>query len=463
MDAENNIRDDAQNEVSDQEDVMNIMVQAFALAVREEDLATLKELASQQHSADLADILQILPANLRRKAIELLRADFDPSVLAELDGEAFEDAIFVLEPEEIADAVSQMDTDDAVFVLEEMDEADKQEILSNVAPDDRIHIEEGLAYPEDSAGRLMQRDMISVPPFWTIGQTLDFMRDHEDLPNDFWEIFVVDPHHRPIGTVPLSWVLRSKRPTLVRDIMKEEQTLFPVDMDQEEVARQFRQYNLVSAAVVDSNERLVGMITVDDVVDVIEEEAGEDILALGGVSDGDINISITDIMQKRLGWLVINLITAILASVVIGVFGGSIEQMVALAVLMPIVASMGGNAGTQTMTVAVRALATHELTVSNAWRIVHKELWVGIGNGAILALLTGVVAAFWFDSAPLGAVIFAAMMINLIVAGLAGILIPIALDRMDVDPAVSSGVFVTTVTDVVGFFAFLSLASLVLL
>ncbi len=305
----------------------------------------------------------------------------------------------------------------------------------------------------------MQRDLIAVPPFWTIGQTLEYLRDEADLPEDFWEIFIVDPHFKPVGTMPLSWAMRARPEVRTEEIMMVEQTLIPVDMDQEEVAHQFRQYNLVSAAVVDGDGRLAGMITVDDIVDVIEEEAEEDILALAGVSEGDINISALAITRKRFSWLLLNLGTAILASIVISRFGATIEQIVALAVLMPIVASMGGNAGTQTMTVAVRALATRELSSANALRVANKELLASLISGALLALVMGVVALVWFDSLALGAVIAAAMIINLFVAGLAGIAVPVVLDKLDIDPAVASSVFVTTITDVVGFSVFLGLGA----
>jgi magnesium transporter len=305
----------------------------------------------------------------------------------------------------------------------------------------------------------MQRELIAVPPFWTVGQTLEFLRGEEDLPDDFWEIFVVDPQFKPVGTMPLSRAMRADPSVRMEEIMMTEQTLIPVDMDQEEVAHQFRQYNLVSAAVVDGDGRLAGMITVDDIVDVIEEEAEEDILALAGVSEGDINISALAITKKRFSWLLLNLGTAILASVVISRFGATIEQIVALAVLMPIVASMGGNAGTQTMTVAVRALATRELSSANAFRVANRELLASLISGALLALVMGVVATVWFDDAALGVVIAAAMIINLFVAGLAGIAVPVALDKLDIDPAVASSVFVTTITDVIGFSVFLGLGA----
>ena len=425
--------------------------------------ARMRALVEPLHSADLADLIGLMDAHHRVALAEMLRADLDPEVLTELEGAALEQVIGVLDPGEIAEAMCRLETDDAVEVLEELDKRQQQEVLARVPGEERLAIEEGLAYPEDSAGRLMQRDLIAVPPYWSVGQTLEYLREQEDLPTDFWEIFVVDPHHKPIGTMPLSWVMRAKSEQQISEIMTGEQTLIPVALDQEEVAYLFRQYNLVSAAVVDKSERLVGMITVDDIVDVIDEEAGEDILALAGVSEGDVNISVRSISRTRFGWLLLNLLTAILASIVIAMFGASIEKLVALAVLMPIVASMGGNAATQTMTVAVRALATRELTAANTFRVVGKELAVSMMNGTVLAIIMGAIAALWFSNPPLGMVIAAAMIINMMVAGLSGILVPVALDRLDIDPAVASTVFVTTITDVIGFLAFLGLAALFLI
>jgi magnesium transporter len=423
-----------------------------------------RDIVDNLHSADVADLMELLDRGDRKVLARVLnKGGIDHEVLSELEGQAFDDVISVLEPEEIADAVTKMETDDAVFVLEDMDAVEQKEVLGHMEADDRIALEEGLSYAEESAGRMMQRELIAVPPFWTLGQTLDHLRKHDDLPDDFWEIFVVDPHHRPIGTMPLSWAMRSKRPTKMSDLMKTEQTLIPVDMDQEEVAHRFQKYNLISAAVVDRDGRLVGVITVDDVVDVMGEEAEEDILALGGVSEGDVNISVMEIFKARFGWLFLNLITAVLASVVISLFDVTLEKLVALAILMPIVASMGGNAGTQAMTVAVRAIATKELTPANAMRVFGKEVTVAIMNGILFALVIGTIAHIWFNNIALGLVIGAAMVINLIVAGIAGILVPLTLDKLDIDPAVSSSVFVTTITDIIGFFAFLGLAAAYLL
>jgi magnesium transporter len=453
----------ATEDLSAEDEAHEALLRDIVEAVDNGREARVRALVQPLHSADLADLIGLMDAHHRVALVEILRADLDPEVLSELEGAAFDQVIGVLEPGEIASAICKLETDDAVDVLEELDEIEQQQVLEQVPGEERVAIEEGLAYPEDSAGRLMQHDLVAVPPFWSVGQTLEYMQEQEDLPNDFWEIFVVDPHHKPIGTMPLSWAMRAKSDQKMSDIMTNEQTLIPVALDQEEVAHLFRQYNLVSAAVVDKNERLVGMITVDDIVDVIDEEAGEDILALAGVSEGDVNISVGSISRTRFGWLLLNLLTAILASAVIAMFGASIEKMVALAVLMPIVASMGGNAATQTMTVAVRALAARELTSVNTFRVLGKELAVSLMNGTVLAAIMGGIAALWFSNPPLGVIIAAAMIINMIVASLSGILVPVALERLDIDPAVASTVFVTTITDVIGFLAFLGLAALFLL
>jgi magnesium transporter len=380
-------------------------------------------------------------------------------VFAEMNDWVRDDLIDALEPHEVAEIAGEMETDDAVAILQEMEEDDQRAVLRALDPDDRAAIEEALSYPEDSAGRLMQRDLVAVPEHWTVGQVIDYLRAGEGLPTDFWEIFVVDPQHHPVGTMLLSWVLRTPRHFHVADLMQREQTLIPVDMDQEEVALRFQKYALISAAVVDGSGRLVGMITVDDVVHIIQEEASEDVLLLSGAGDeGDINQPVSDSYKARVRWLIANLGTALVASFIIAMFGAAIEQMVALAVLMPIVASIGGNAGTQTMAVAVRALAMNQLTRSNTVRTIGREIRVALLNGATIAVLIGIGAALVFSNPPLGAVIAAAMMINILIAGLAGVLVPVLLDRLDQDPAVASSVFVTMITDSMGFFAFLGLA-----
>ena len=318
-------------------------------------------------------------------------------------------------------------------------------------PDDRAAIEEALSFPEESAGRLMQRELIAVPEHWSVGDTIDYLRGHEDLTTDFWEVFVVDPAHRPVGTCQLSWVLRTPRTVSIADVMQREQTLIPVDMDQEEVALRFQKYALISAAVTDASGRLVGMITVDDVVHIIQEEAGEDALLLSGAGDGDINEPIRESYVARVRWLIANLFTALVASSIIAAFGAAIEQMVALAILMPIVASIGGNAGTQTMAVAVRALATNQLTRSNTLRTIRREVVVALLNGVTVAVLLGLASAFFFANPQLGVVIAVAIVLNVLVAGLSGVLVPVVLERLNQDPAVASSVFVTMVTDSMGF------------
>ena len=420
------------------------------------------------HYADVADLLERLGPDERRLLVEILRPDLDPELLSELDETVRDDIIEQLDIREVAAAVAELDTDDAVHIVEDLDEDEKQELLDAIPADDRTLIEAGLAYPEDSAGRMMQRELVAVPTFWTVGETIDFMRrgaegEEDELPAQFYDIFVVDPGHRPVGAVPLSRLLCARRPVGVAEIMIKPVNPVPVILDQEEVAFLFRQRDLVSAPVVDEGGRLVGAITVDDVVDVIDEEHEEDIMHLGGVHEDDLYRAVLKTTRSRLSWLVVNLGTAILASVVIGLFQGTIEQMVALAVLMPIVASMGGNAGTQTLTVVVRALAMKELNPTNALRVIRKELLVGCFNGILIAALTGIVAWVWFGSPAIGVVIGLAMIINMVVAGLAGTTIPLMLERAGADPAVASSVFVTTVTDVVGFFSFLGLAALVLL
>lgn len=410
--------------------------------------------------ADIAELLDLMRSDERRALVGMLGPELKPEVLSELEEAVRDEVISLLAPGDIAQALSEMDSDDAVYLLEDLDEEGQQEILGHMAADERAALERALEYPEDSAGRLMQRHLIAVPPFWDVGRTIDYMREAEDLPDEFYEIFVVDPAYKPVGTVPLYRVMRSKRPIKIADIMEDEQTLIRVDTDREEVARLFEKYDLISAAVIDENDRLAGVITVDDIMEVISEEATEDIRLMGGiVNEEAVGDSVFQTTRNRFSWLFINLLTAILASVVIGLFDASIQQMVALAVLMPIVASMGGNAGTQTMTVTVRSLATRELGPMNALRMVRREILVGLLNGVIFAVLMGAVGMLWFQDTELGLVIAAAMVINLIMAALSGILVPIALDKTGIDPAVASSVFVTTVTDVVGFFAFLGLAA----
>lgn len=427
------------------------------------DVNSLRALVMPLKAADQAELLELVRSDELRALVQAIGPELEPDVLSELEEAIRDDVVEMMAPEHIAAAVQEMDSDDAVYVLENMDADDQREVLEQMPAEDRAAIERSLEYPEDSAGRIMQRELVAVPPFWNVGQTIDFLREAQDLPDDFYEIFVVDPSHRPVGTLPLSRVMRSQRPVIIQEVMDTDQALISVEMDQEDVARLFEKYDLISAAVVDENERLVGVVTVDDIVEIIADEASEDIRRLGGiVSEESVSDTVVETTRNRFSWLFINLLTAILASVVIGLFDGTIEAMVALAVLMPIVASMGGNAGTQTMTVAVRALATRDLVPLNTRRIVTREVMVGFLNGILFAALMGCIGALWFQNVALGVVLASAMVINMVFAGLAGILVPLGLDRFGIDPAIASSVFVTTVTDVVGFFAFLGLAVLIL-
>jgi len=457
-------RDEEEHPVSEEE----LRLREVRRLLEEQAFEPLGQLLLGMHAGDVARILEQVDGEDREKLVELIRPAFDAEILAYLPTDLREDVYEVLEPQELAAAVAELDTDDAVDVIQDLDEADRQEILENLPPETRALVEEGLTFPEYSAGRLMSREFVSVPQFWTVGRLLDYLRaaagsgEETDIPEQFYDIFIVDPMMRVAGAVPLSRVMRAKRTVKLKDILTEDIHRIAATMDQEEVARLFRRYALVSAPVVDKAGRLIGVITVDDVVDVIEEEAEADLLAMGGVGEGDLYRAVLDTTKSRFSWLAINLVTAIVASIVIGLFSATIDQIVALAVLMPIVASMGGNAGTQTLTVAVRALATRELSESNAVRVIWKEVLVGTVNGSLFAVIAGFVAYFWFWDPLIGGVIAAAMIVNLICAGLFGAVIPLALDRFKIDPAVASSVFLTTVTDVVGFLAFLGLASIVL-
>ena len=419
-----------------------------------------RALVEPLHPADIADLFELVPADQRAALATAITELLDGDVFAEMNDYVREDLIDALDPKQVADIASELDTDDAVAIIEDMDAADQREVLRALDPDDRAAIEEALSYPEESAGRLMQRELIAVPEHWTVGHVLDYLRGNDELTTDFWEVFVVDPAHKPIGSCHLSWIMRTPRSVSVGDVMQREQTLIPVDMDQEEVALRFQKYALISAAVVDANGRLVGMITVDDIVHIISQEAGEDILRLSGAGDGDINEPILLTVRTRLTWLVVNLGTAILASSVVGLFQGEIARLALLAVLMPIVSGMGGNAGTQTLAVVVRALATNQLTSSNTLRMIFRELRIAAANGATLGILIGLGTYLVFGNPQIGIVIASAMMINNVVAGLSGVLVPVSLERAGVDPAVSSAVFVTMMTDVMGFFSFLGLAAL---
>jgi len=439
------------------------LIDAIEHALDDSDLDRVEALVVPLHAADMADLLEMVAADERRLIVEVLRPELDPDILAELEETVRDEIVELLSTDELATAVAKLDTDDAMYLIEDLDEKEQRELLAAVPTEDRAALEEGLSYPENSAGRLMQRDLVAVPQHWNIGQLIDYMRSSEDLPDEFYDIFVLDSDRQPIGYLPLSRVMRSHRPVLVGDSMEEEIKVVPATMDQEDVAYLFEQYDLVSAPVVNDAGHLIGVITVDDVVEVIRDEAEEDIMRLGGVTETDIHEPAWRTSRRRFVWLLVNLATAVLASLVIGLFDASIEQMVALAVLMPIVASMGGNAGTQSLTVTVRALATKDVTTANTVRLIGKEGIVGLVNGVVFASLVGAVTWFWFGDAQLSLVIAAAMVVNMVVAGFSGILIPLGLDRIGIDPAIAATVFLTTVTDVVGFFIFLGLAALVLL
>jgi magnesium transporter len=464
--ADNDLLPDAQPHapgavVDDEDRLRPAFVEKVLDAVEAGDDETARKLVQPLHPADVADLIELAHSDEREGLVKALAGIISPNVLAEMNDYVREGLLDDMEPQQVADIAGQLETDDAVALIEDLDADDQRAVLRAMEPDDRAAVEEALGYPEESAGRLMQRDLCAVPEHWNVGQVIDYLRSTRDLPNDFWEVFVVTPSHHPVGTCKLSTILRTPRKTPVGEIMQREQTLIPVDLDQEDVALRFQKYALVSAAVVDDAGRLVGMITVDDVVHIIQEEAGEDVLLLSGAGEGDINEPVRLTVRRRLFWLIINLGTAMIAASVVSLFQGEIGKFAVLAVLMPIVAGMGGNAGTQTLAVTVRALATNQLTESNTLRAFGRELTIALANGLTLGLLIGNGVMLVFNNPLLGAVMAAAMVINNLAAGLGGILVPVTLDRFRIDPAVSSAVFVTTLTDVTGFFSFLGLAALV--
>jgi magnesium transporter len=451
--------DDGADRLDEDDRLRPEFVDRVLAAVDAGDLDGARALVEPLHPADIADLFELAPADERRGLARALADLLDGDVFAEMNDWVRDDLIDELSPAQVADIASDLDTDDAVAILEDMEPEDQREVLRAMEPDDRAAIEEALSYPEESAGRLMQRELICVPEHWTVGDVLDFLRAHDELTTDFWEIYVVDPAHKPIGTCKLSWVLRTPREVGVGDVMTREQTLIPVDMDQEEVALRFQKYALISAAVVDGAGRLVGMITVDDIVHIIQEEASEDALLLSGVGEGDINEPVIDSYRARVRWLLSNLVTALVASSIVAAFEESIARLALLAALMPIVAGVGGNAGTQTLAVTVRALATNQLTRSNTLRAVGREFRVALLNGGTIAIVIGVAVTLFFRNPELGGVIAAAMMTNIVIAGLAGVVVPLALERAGADPAVASSIFVTMVTDSMGFLVFLGLAT----
>lgn len=433
-----------------------------AIEVRDRDQLT--ALVADLRAPDLADVLLALPADQRAAMIEITGNSFDFEALSELPASVRDELAEALSNEILAQAITELDSDDAAYLLDGLEAQDQADVLSQLGSADRAAVERNLDYPEDSAGRVMQAELVAVPPFWTVGRVIDHMRETADLPETFAEIFVVDPAFRVLGTVDLSRLLRSKRDVGIDAIMDTDRHELPADADFEDVKRQFQRYDLISAAVVDENKRLVGVVTVDDVVEMIQEDAEKDIKRLAGVGAEEAVVDpVRVVTPPRFVWLFVNLLTAILASAVIKRFDAAIEQMVALAVLMPIVASMGGNAGTQTMTVAVRAIASRELNARNIWTFAAREFAVALLNGLAFALIVGLVAYIWFGTAMLGVVIGLALIINLVAAALSGVAIPWLLERAGQDPAISSTIFVTTVTDVIGFLSFLGLATLLLL
>lgn len=439
-------------------------ISAVLEAVETADRHKLLELMEPMHAADIADLLEQISGSDREDLIRLYDQEFDGEILSELDESIREEVIGILRPETLAEAVREMESDDVVDLVEDLDEPQQAVILDALEDADRVAVEQALNYPEASAGRLMQRETVMAPEHWTVGDAIDYMREADELPEQFYHVILVDPRTKPVANVTLGKIMGAPRTTPLKNLAEEMFQVIPATQDEGEVAYAFNQYHLISAPVVDEDDRLVGVITIDDAMAVLDEEHEEDILRLAGVGEeSSLSDRVMETTRQRLPWLAVNLVTAILASLVIAQFEATIAQFVALAVLMPIVASMGGNAGTQSLTVAVRAIATKDLTSANVWRVIRREILVGLVNGVLFAVIMGIVGVIWFGTPMLGVVIGLAMVINLVVAGLAGTGIPVLLEKVGVDPALASGAFVTTVTDVVGFFAFLALAGAILL
>ena len=454
------VMDDSNSQLDEDDRLKPDFVRAVLNAVEAGETEDARALVEPLHPADIADLFELTPADERAGLAKAVSDLLDAEVFAEMNDYVREDLIDALDPHEVADLASELDTDDAVAIIEDMDEDEQRAVLRALDPDDRAAIEEALSYAEETAGRLMQRDLVAVPEHWSVGDTIDYLRGHDELTTDFWEIFIVDPAHRPVGTCQLSWLLRTPRGIAIADVMQREQTLIPVDMDQEEVALRFQKYALISAAVVDQSDRLVGMITVDDIVHIIQQEAGEDVLRLSGAGEGDINEPVRLTVRTRVVWLIVNLGTAMIAASVVGLFEAEIAQFALLAALMGIVSGMGGNAGTQTLAVVVRAMAMNQLTSSNTVWMILRELRIALANGLLLGILIGGGTILVYHNFPLGVVFGLAILINNLVAGLSGVLVPVGLERAGADPAISSAVFVTMMTDCSGFFAFLGLATL---
>ena len=434
-------------------------INTFSEKIESGNIGFINQTLKDLHEADVANLIENLTPETRVKLIELESFNIDPEIFIELNESIQSEVLQLLSIESVIKIIKRLESDDAIKILENLEKDRKEEILEKLPPKDKFLLEEGLSYPEDSAARIMQREFTAVPSNWTIGQTIDYLRETKDLPKEFLEIFIVDNDFKPIGTVPSSRVLRTPRELTMKSIMSEMPVLISANMDQEEVGHAFENYNLVSAGVVNKDNKLVGMITADDVVTVVQEEAEEDALRLAGVGDEEITDSVVKKTKRRFNWLLLNLFTALLATWVISNFGASIEQMVALAFLMPIVASMGGNAGMQTLAVTIRAIAKKELSSSNFNRVVGKEFIIGILNGIIFAIITAIIVHLWFKDLNLSILIGVSMILNMIVAGLFGILVPVSLKKINIDPALASSVFVTTITDVIGFLSFLGLGS----
>ena len=438
---------------------MAIVLSALASGNR----VDLTEVLEPLHPADIADIIEQLNTTDRARFIRLYDTEFYGDILSEIDEHIREEVIAELKPDVLAEAVRDLESDDVVDIVEDLEEEQKETILDALEEGDRVAVQSLLSYPEQSAGRLMQREVVMAPEHWSVGMAIDFLRNDANLPEQFYHIVLVDPRLHPVGNVSLGKLMSSKRSVLLKEIIEDVFQVIPADQDEADVAYAFNQYHLISAPVVDMENRVVGVITIDDAMVVLDEELEEDIMLLAGIGDSSVSDTIIETVRGRLPWLAVNLVTAILASIVIAQFEATIAQFVALAILMPIIASMGGNAATQSLTVAVRAIATKDISSTNIGRVIRREVGVGILTGLIFAVSMGLIGVFWFGTAMLGVVIAISMLINLVVANLAGTTIPVILEKLGIDPALASGAFVTTVTDVVGFFAFLSIAGILLL
>ena len=438
---------------------MAVVLSALASGNR----VNLTEVLEPLHPADIADLIEQLSTTDRARFIRLYDKEFYGEILAEIDEHIREEVISELSPDVLAEAVRDLESDDVVDLVEDLEEEQKETILGALDEGDRVAVKSLLSYPEQSAGRLMQREVVIAPEHWSVGMAIDFLRNNANLPEQFYHIVLVDPRLHPVGNVSLGKLMSSKRSVLLKEIIEDAFQVIPADQDEADVAYAFNQYHLISAPVVDRENRVVGVITIDDAMVVLDEELEEDIMLLAGVGDSSVSDTIIETVKGRLPWLTVNLVTAILASIVIAQFEATIAQFVALAILMPIIASMGGNAATQSLTVAVRAIATKDISSTNIGRVIRREVGVGILTGLIFAVSMGLIGIFWFGTAMLGVVIAISMLINLIVANLAGTTIPVILEKLGIDPALASGAFVTTVTDVIGFFAFLSIAGILLL